>query len=110
MRTRFAEIPFHPLLFAAAYVVNSAVAAGIPPSAGVRALLVAVGGAAAIAIAMSLATRNRHVGAAIASSVLAAMILAQAARIGFQVASRMAPWQSIIWLALIAATLFLCFR
>jgi len=110
MRTRFAEIPFHPLVFAAAYVVNSAVAAGIHPSAGGRALLVAVGGAATITIAMSLATRNRHVGAAIATSVLAAMVLAQAARIGFQVASRMAPWQSIIWLALIAATLFLCFR
>jgi hypothetical protein len=103
--------PWHPIAFAAAYVLNAYVATSISPYAMLRGLFVAIA-IAAFAMGVGwLAFRNARAGAIVATAFVALMVfgreLVQAVA---NATALLAPWQTLVLGVAVAAVLALAVR
>jgi hypothetical protein len=104
-------LPWHPVGFAAAYVLNAYVVTSVSPYAMFRGLFVAVA-IAAIAIGLaSVAFRNLRRGALVATALVAFIVLGrEVAKIVENAATLLTPWQSVAFAIAIGVALGLALR
>jgi hypothetical protein len=104
-------LPWHPIAFAAAYVLNAYVATSISPYAMLRALLVAIAIAAVAMGVASVASRNARVGAIAATAFVAFMVFGrELAHVVANAVELLAIWQLLPLGVAVAAALALVLR
>lgn len=104
-------LPWHPIGFAAAYILNAYVATSVSPFAmfrGLFAAIAAVGFAMAVA---SLSLRNLRAGALVATGLVAFFVFGREfLKIGTNAATLLPTWQSLLFVIAFAAVVVLATR
>jgi hypothetical protein len=104
-------VPWHPIAFAAAYVLNAYVATSISPYAMLRGLFVAIAIATLTMAVAWLAFRSARAGAIVATAVVAFMVFGRELVEAFANATALlAPWQTLVLVIGIGAVLALAVR
>lgn len=104
------DLPLHPPLLAAAFVLNTALSAGVDARSVVRPLGFAVIAVLLVTVAASLLIRNRHAAGLGVTVLLGALVAPQFGGLVAAVIARLQPWQSALWLACLAAAVAMTAR
>jgi len=109
-RLRAGPVPWHSLLFAATVVLTLWFETGISPYAVARSMVVVVLLAAVLTMLAALAARSLTIGGLIATGVIGVLWSKQLFSLADIALSRMGVALAVIWIGLIAVTLFVVWR
>lgn len=111
LAARIGSLPWHPVAFAAAYVLNAYVATGLVPQTAVRALVVVIAAATGLTLLAWLVARNPQRGGIAATFVVAAVVLSrELAGILGRAIDALAAWQALMLSVFLAAAVALGLR
>ena len=104
-------LPWHPIGFAAAYVLNAYVATSVSPYAMLRALLVAIAIAAVVLAVASVGLGNRRLGAIVATALTAFLVFGREVVTAVANAMDLLPiWQMLVLGVVVVAAIGVALR